>query len=438
MMARVPTRTTALAPTPVSGVDPAVTVTSVAAGVSPTQPYAEPSADERADAGNGLARLAIGDLAGATTSLGRLGFTVTTDLDPATGRRYAMAVSETATPRPWGVYLVDLSEPLGLCVAVPHPKSDAVCEQLALRLWRAVPGSMLAMAAVHRRASSGAADHSQNTASVFHHLWTGVLGPRGVPQVQIHGFADTTAAEQTVVSTGAGPVTPAAARIADEIAATGLVTTRGWDGTADPDLRAVTNEQGIAADAAGWVWVHVEYNGTVRTTTGLWQPAVDAIAAANPKLLAYDRPSPGGADHFPRPVGATNATGGSRYFAREDHRHRGAAELHSHPEPPVRFAPVALNDRATVTTDASRGDYFRVDLRGDRTLAAPTNGADGQRILIEALASDAARTLTLEPSILLSTGHTVPIVIAPGKRWFGGMVHVDAVGWVLISSAMQS
>ena len=75
--------------------DPAATVTSVAAGVSETQPYTSPTTAERVDAGIGLARLAIGDLAGAATLLGPLGFTITTDLDPATGRRYAMAVSET-------------------------------------------------------------------------------------------------------------------------------------------------------------------------------------------------------------------------------------------------------------------------------------------------------------------------------------------------------
>ena len=124
---------------PDAGVDPAVTVTSVAAGVSTNQPYTSPTTAERVDAGIGLARLAIGDLAGAAELLGPLGFTITTDLDPATGRRYAMAVSETTTPRAWGLYLVDLSQPLGLCIAVPHPKSDAICEQLALRLWRAHP-----------------------------------------------------------------------------------------------------------------------------------------------------------------------------------------------------------------------------------------------------------------------------------------------------------
>src|SRR5262245_58012496 len=129
--------------------DPAVTVTAVATGVSKDQAYVAPTDAERLSAGIGLARLAIGDLDGATELLVPLGFTVRTDVDPATGRRYAVAVSETQTPRAWGLYLADLTRPLGVCVAVPHPKSDALCEQLALRLWRATPGAMLAMA-VHR------------------------------------------------------------------------------------------------------------------------------------------------------------------------------------------------------------------------------------------------------------------------------------------------
>jgi hypothetical protein len=421
----------------VLGVDPATAVTVIAGGVSESKPFTPPTAGERADAGRGLARLAIGDVAGARTVLAPLGFTITDDRDPATGRRYVMAVSETDTPRAWGVYLVDLSEPLRLCVAVPHPKSDAVCEQLALRLWRAVPGSMLAMAAVHRRASAGTADHARNTATVFHHLWTAVLGPRGVPQIQIHGFDDDRAPEQIVVSTGAGPVTPAAVRIADEIAAVGLATTRSWDGTADPDLVARTNVQGIAADANGWIWVHVELNRTVRDTPTLWEPAVDAVAAADPTLLAYDRPSPGGVGHFPKPVGTSNATGTSRYFAREDHRHRGAADVHTHPEAAVRFAPVDLPDQPTITADASRGDYFRVRLGGNRVLEAPIDGADGQRVLIEALAAGGDRVLTLGGSIVRSAGISATVTIAAGKRWFGELVHVSALGWVIILSATQ-
>ena len=75
--------------------DPAVMVTSVAAGVSKDQAYIAPTDAERFDAGIGLARLAICDLGGAAELLGPLGFTVTTDVDPATSRRYALAVSES-------------------------------------------------------------------------------------------------------------------------------------------------------------------------------------------------------------------------------------------------------------------------------------------------------------------------------------------------------
>jgi hypothetical protein len=312
------------------GVDPATMITSVAAGVSSGQSYTSPTSGERADAAAGLARLAVGDLTGAAALLGPLGFTTTTDYDPATGRRYSLAVSETATARAWGLYLIDMTAPPALCIAVPHPKSDLHCEQLALRLWRATPGAILAMAAVHRDAASGAADHSQNTTSVFHTWWTTILGPRGVPMVQIHGFADATATEQVVVSTGSTTVAhPAVTRIADEIAATGLVTTRSWDGTGDTDLLATTNVQATAANSAGWVWAHVEHNNTVRTTAALWQKAIDAIAAANPGALALYRPSPGGTGHFPQAAGSANTTGTSLFLAREDHVHRGATTTHA-------------------------------------------------------------------------------------------------------------
>ncbi len=277
-------------------IDPDVTLSSIVAAASPDERYADPTRAEREVGGVGLARLAIGDVTGAAGLLEPLGFTVAAGVDVATGRRLAMAVSETGntTKRRWGVYIIDLSAPLGLCVAVPHPRSDERCELLALRLWRAVPGSMLAMASVHRNAAHGHADHAHNSESVFHRLWAGVLGPRGVPQVQIHGFANSTASEEVAVSVGVGPLTATAVRVADAIAATGLITTRNWDGTADIDLSATKNVQGIAAEAGGWVWVHIEHRKSVRDDEAKWHPAIDAVAAANPAELAYDRPSPSG------------------------------------------------------------------------------------------------------------------------------------------------
>jgi hypothetical protein len=44
----------------------------------------------------------------------------------------------------------------------------------------------------------------------------------------------------------------------------------------------------------------------------------------------------------------------------------------------------------------------------------------------------------LHVSILLSIGITSPIAIPFGKRWFGDMVYVNAIGWMIIVSAVQS
>jgi hypothetical protein len=439
-----------------SGVDPGQTVTAVAAGVRKTDSYGDPASAERDSGGRGLARLVIGDLTGAAELLEPLGFTLTTDVDPATGRRYAMAVSETgrATTRRWGLYLVDLGAPPGLCIAVPHPKFDAGCEQLALRLWRATPGSILAMASVHRFADTEpgttTADHAHSAETLFHQLWTTVLGPRGLPQVQLHGFADDRAPERIAVSTGAGPVSVAATLIADAVAAVERSTTRSWDNSADPGLRATTNVQGIAADANDWIWVHIEHNRTVRDDPARWEPAMDAVASARPGLAAFDRPSPGGPGHEPEPIGEIGQTGSSRYLAREDHVHAGApaghAHAHTHTQPAVRFPVVVLPDAVppdvTITPDAALGDYHRVAIVGDRLLVGPVNGTDGQRLVVEVLAVDGDRRLEFDPAIVLCSGlgpaiATPAVTITARKHWFGTLVCVRDADWFLVDAALQ-
>lgn len=46
-------------------------------------------------------------------------------------------------------------------------------------------------------------------------------------------------------------------------------------------------------------------------------------------------------------------------------------------------APVALTDAATILVNAQLGFLFRVTLAGSRTIAAPSNPVDGQRITFE-------------------------------------------------------
>lgn len=378
--------------------DPAETVAEVVGHVDAGQDYVPPTEGERAAAVAGLAKLVLRDVPGARELLVPLGFTVERRVDPVTGRAYGVALSavtaESATTRPWGLYLVDWSAPLALGLAVPHPHSDAFCEELALRGWRDNPGSLLALAAVHRDAVDKTADHAHNTESVFHHLWTSYLGPRVIPQVQIHGFDNNTAPGQdVVVATGIGPATSAAVRLADELSATGLVTTRSWDGSADRDLRATTNVQGIAAAASGWVWIHVEHSRRVRENQELWVPAVDALTAANVPLLALDRSEPDSV--------------------------------------------VILADQPQIRIDAAQGRAFRVALAGNRTLAFPTHGRDGQRITVEAMAVDSTPTLRLAPAFATVEGVPRTIEVAAGKRWFGTLLRVDGLGWLVIGSAVQ-
>jgi len=56
---------------------------------------------------------------------------------------------------------------------------------------------------------------------------------------------------------------------------------------------------------------------------------------------------------------------------------------------------VTLTDGATVALDAALGNVFNLTAGGDRTILAPDNPKDGQRIIINILASGANRTITL-------------------------------------------
>lgn len=61
----------------------------------------------------------------------------------------------------------------------------------------------------------------------------------------------------------------------------------------------------------------------------------------------------------------------------------------------VPWAPQTLTDAATVATDASTGNHFRVTITANRILGVPTNPTDGQRAIWEATASGGDRTLSL-------------------------------------------
>lgn len=74
--------------------------------------------------------------------------------------------------------------------------------------------------------------------------------------------------------------------------------------------------------------------------------------------------------------------------------------------PGLSFNPVALTDATTIATDASLGNYFRVTLGGNRTLANPTNAVDGQRLMWEII-QDATGSRTIAFGSKFAFGSTL-------------------------------
>jgi hypothetical protein len=103
---------------------------------------------------------------------------------------------------------------------------------------------------------------------------------------------------------------------------------------------------------------------------------------------------------------------------------------------PVTLPPVPLTDAATIATDASLGNHFRVTLGGNRTLGNPTNPTDGQKILWELIQDGTGtRTITLDTNFALGTDITaVTLTTAAGKRDFLGAVYNAGAGkWYVIA-----
>ena len=98
-----------------------------------------------------------------------------------------------------------------------------------------------------------------------------------------------------------------------------------------------------------------------------------------------------------------------------------------------------LTDGASISLDASLGNHFRVTLGGNRTLAAPTNPTDGQRIMIEVIQDGTGgRALTLTTGtngFAFGTDITgITLSTAIGARDFIGAVYNStAQRWYVIA-----
>jgi hypothetical protein len=283
----------ALAPSGCSGseeapVDLDAVIAGHAEGLTRDGPYRDPRPDERQ-----LAREAVRSLLAppgtARTEddlLARLGFRATHGVDPVSDRRFSLYLADGTDERTWGALLVDRSAPLNSVVEVPHPTFDINTEKVGLGVQRRVPGSVLVIAGAHRDAADGRADVAHNDRSLFHVLTT-ALGRAGLPQVQLHGFADRNLPKaDVVVSSGAAPVTGLVRGVARGLEDAGIEVCRAWT-TRCGRLEGVTNEQGSAAAEHDGPFLHLELGWSLRRDADRRDAVADAVADE----LRADRPA---------------------------------------------------------------------------------------------------------------------------------------------------
>jgi hypothetical protein len=99
----------------------------------------------------------------------------------------------------------------------------------------------------------------------------------------------------------------------------------------------------------------------------------------------------------------------------------------------------ALTDAATIAVNAALGNHFRVTTTANRALGTPTNPTDGQRIIVEHIASGGARTLSLTTGVagsfqFASAGLTALTATASGTTDFIEFVYSATLQrWRIVS-----
>ncbi|MDF3290609.1 hypothetical protein [Streptomyces silvisoli] len=241
--------------------------------------YRIPGRGERRAIATGVALVLDKRLDAARQRLAAVGYTVRTLRVSGTDREVAEVAESPATHRGWGWVYVDLAHPVRWSVQAPHPRSDLYTELLAGDLFTRAPGGVLVLAGAPRNAGEGnAADVAHREDSVFGAVCD-MLVARGLPAIQVHGFADASSPDHDViVSPGPAepsrPVREAARLLSDK----GFRVCRVWRERCS-GLEGTTNAQGNKAADNGVPFLHVENSFTVRADPASRQRVADALAA---------------------------------------------------------------------------------------------------------------------------------------------------------------
>ncbi|MFB7083950.1 hypothetical protein [Streptomyces sp. NPDC056296] len=254
-------------------------VLSYTKDLDPDDPYSPPGEAQRAQLARGVGSLLEGDAREAERLLAPVGLGVTRLTDTESGRRYdEVAATGSGESARWGRLYLNADSRVRWSAQVPHPVSDRDTEELGVRLLEDTPGGALVLAGAHRRAGRGdAADVAHREDSAFHGIVL-ELQERGVPGIQLHGFAEsTTDRYDAVLSTGAAESAPGeVSALADRMESEGLRVCRGW--SARCPLEGTTNVQGRAAQRQHATFVHLELAPDARGDGRDADEAADTLA----------------------------------------------------------------------------------------------------------------------------------------------------------------
>ncbi|KUN04964.1 hypothetical protein AQI95_18410 [Streptomyces yokosukanensis] len=243
--------------------------------------YRRPGRADRTEIAAAVGLLLDGHREQAEQRLSQRDFTVRTVVDRPSGHRYVEVADRTdaaVTPRGWGRVYLDADHRPSWSVQVPHPAFDLGTEQLGVQVLRGSPGGVMVIAGAHRKAGAGnSADVAHRTDTVFHAICA-ELARRGMPGIQLHGFAASAAPDYDVIaSTGAGTAArPEGRELADALRGHGFDVCRAW--VRSCPLEGRTNMQGRTADADHVPFLHVEFSPTIRAGGRPAERAAAAIA----------------------------------------------------------------------------------------------------------------------------------------------------------------
>ncbi|MCK1795554.1 hypothetical protein MTQ01_05935 [Streptomyces sp. XM4193] len=257
-------------------------VREFAAGIAERRVHRDPTRAERGALADGVGLLLAGERERAEQRLREVDYAVSELKDRESGRSClevadAREEADGSGTRGWGRVYLDLDRAPAWTVQVPHPVADLDTELLGAQVLRGTPGGVLILAGAHRDAGGpDAADVAHRTDTVFHRIVRETVR-RGLPGVQLHGFADDSVPEfDALVSSGSGDHGEKAAKsLVADLSRQGFAVCRAWSQKCR--LEGRTNEQGIVAERYEVPFVHVEFNRDSRRDPALRSRIVSAL-----------------------------------------------------------------------------------------------------------------------------------------------------------------